>query len=483
MEELRLEDHSEDEGDEENIERVGALGHVKVTKLILHYAIPAIISMVVNAVYNMVDQVLIGWSDIGMLGIGATTVSFPITTIMTALSLMLSVGCASNFNLSLGRKDKEKAGRVAGNAITLGVIIGLVLFSVALIFLKPMLVLFGTTDAIMPHAIEYTRIIVYGIPFGILSAIFSQLIRADGNPRYSMVCMLTGAIFNLIFDPIMLFVFNFGIQGIAFATSFGMFISAAMGALYFVKSFQSVRFVKEYFVPRLEFIKAIFSLGVASFFNQIAMTIVQIIMNNTLKTYGELSMYGGDVLIACVGSINKLSMFFFSFIIGLSQGCQPIIGFNYGARNYDRVRETVKKALSYAVVISSVMFLVYQLLPRQLLMFYGNNPESFFEFGSRYLRIFMFFTFLNCVQPITVGFLTSIGKGRRGLFISMTRQILFLIPLLLILPRSLGIEGILYAGPVSDIMAVIVAAALLVSEVKNMSRLQHEKTLEKTAVT
>ena len=465
---------------EENIERIDSLGHEKISKLIVRYAIPTIVSMVVNAIYNMTDQVMIGWSDIGMLGIGATTVSFPITTVMTALSLMLSVGCASNFNLSLGRGDKEKAGRVAGNAISLGIIIGLSLFTISMIFLKPLLILFGTTDSIMPYAIDYTRIIIYGLPFGIISAILTQLIRADGNPRYSMVCLLTGALFNLIFDPVVLFIMDMGVKGIALTTSIGMVISASMGALYFVKSFRSVKLVKSYFVIKFEYIRAIFSLGVASFFNQLAMTVMQIVMNNTLRVYGAISVYGSDTAIACVGSINKLSMVFFSFIIGIGQGCQPIMGFNYGARNYERVKETFKKALMSAFTISAVMFLIYQFLPRQLLMFYGKNPESFFEFGTKYLRLYMVMTFLNFVQPITVGFLTSIGKGRKGLFISMTRQIIFLIPLLLILPRFFGIEGVFYAGPVSDCMAVAVALMLIIHEMKDLSKLKSELEIRTT---
>ena len=446
------------------------LGYEKIGKLIPKFAIPAIVGMVVNAVYNMIDQVLIGWSDIGMLGIGATTVSFPITSIMTALGLLLSAGCAANFSINLGRGDKAKAGRFAGTAISLGAVTGISLFAIAIILLKPMLVLFGSTEAIMPYAIDYTFIIIFGIPFGILTNIFSTLIRADGNPRYSMVCSLTGAIFNLIFDPMVLFIFKLGLKGIAFTTSFGMVITAVMGGIYVFKSFRAVRLTLDHLRVRFEETKAIVSLGIASLFNHIAMTISQIIMNNTLRTYGSLSVYGSDAIIACVGSISKFAMVFGSVNIGIGQGCQPIIGFNYGAKQYGRIKQTYRTAIAAAVIFSTAVFLTYQIFPRQILMLYGNNPDAFYDFGTRYLRIFMFMTFANCVQPITANFFTSIGKARKGLLVSMTRQILLLIPLLLILPLFLGVDGILFAGPISDFFTVIIALALSFHEIRHLTQ-------------
>jgi len=428
--------------------------------------------MVVNAIYNMIDQVLIGWSDVGMLGIGATTVSFPLTTIMTALSLLFSVGCAAGFNLNLGKGDNAKAGRIAGTAISLGVIAGTALLVVSLLFLRPMLVLFGATEAIMPYAVDYTRIIIFGIPFGILSTIFSSLIRADGNPRYSMICMLSGAAFNLVFDPMVLFVFKLGLKGIAFTTSFGMVITAVMGAAYLLKSFRAVKLARDFFRIRFEEAKTTLSLGLGAMFNQAAMTVMQIVMNNTLRVYGENSAYGNDAIISCVGSINKLNMIFISVVVGVGQGCQPIIGFNYGAKQYDRVKKTYRTSMIIALTASLAVFLVYQLLPRQLLSFYGNNPDAFFDFGTLFLRIFMLMTFLNCVQPITASFLTSIGKAQKGLFIAMTRQVIFLIPLLILLPRFFGLEGILFAGPVSDFAAAATGIVLAFSEMKNMTKLQ-----------
>jgi putative MATE family efflux protein len=447
------------------------LGYEKVEKLIVRFAVPAIISMVVNAVYNIVDQVFIGWSDIGMLGIGATTVSFPLTTIATSVSLLLAVGGASLFNLSLGRGEPERAARTAGNSIILSIIAGILLFAASLLLLTPMLTLFGATDANMPYAVSYTRIIIYGIPFQILGTVLSHLIRADGSPKYSMACMLSGAVFNLIFDPVFLFVFDMGIEGIALATSLGMVLSTSIGAVYFLRRLKSAPLDRSSFRLTASNVQAICSLGMASFFNQIALTVMQIVLNNTLKTYGGLSVYGSDIPIACVGSVNKINTIFLSVIIGIGQGCQPINGFNYGAKNYGRVIRTYTTAVVSGTAVAALTFLIYQLFPVPILKVFGNNSDAFYEFGERFLRIFMFMSFFNGVQPITANFFTSIGKARKGLFISLTRQIIILIPLLIILPRFMGIDGVLYAGPASDFAAGTVGLALVWNEIRQMKKL------------
>lgn len=454
------------------------LGTEKVGKLIAQFAIPAIIGMVVNAIYNLVDQLYIGWSDIGMLGIGATTVAFPMVTIITAVSLMLAVGGASNFNLSLGRGNKEQAGRTAGTAMGTGAIVGVVLMILALIFLRPLLNLFGATEANMEYAVAYARIIVFGIPFQILSTIFGHMIRADGSPKYSMVVMISGAVFNIVFDYVFLFQWGMGIEGIALATSLGMVLSTILGLIYMLRSFHSAPLTKEMLIPRLPILKTICALGLASFFNQIAMTLMQIVLNNTLRHYGGISEFGSDVPIAVVGSVQKINGIFISIIIGIGQGCQPINGFNYGAKKYSRVKQTYKVAVTAATIVSVIVFTIYRFFPRTLLSVFGNNPEMFYEFGVRYLHTFMFMTFFNGFQPITSNFFTSIGKAQKGIFISMTRQIIFLIPLLLILPTFMGLDGVLFAGPISDFAAAALAIVLVIFEMKNMTKLELQQKKE-----
>ena len=446
------------------------LGYENINKLIARFAIPAIISMVVNAAYNIIDQVLIGWSNVGMLGIAATTVSFPMTTIVTSMALMLSIGGASNFNLNLGAGKKDAAGKIAGNALALGSIVGTVLMLLAFIFLSPMLNLFGATEANSQLAISYTRIVLFGIPFQILASITSALIRADGNPKYSMSCMLAGAIFNIVCDPFVLFVLHWGIEGIALTTMLGPVISSSMGIYYISKKFKSVQLKKEYFRIQFAIIKRIIALGLASFFNQIAMTIMQIVLNNALKTYGGASVYGSDVPIAVVGAIGKINMVFMSMCIGIGQGCQPINGFNYGAGNFDRVKKTYLTAIKLSLMVSTATFLIYQFFPRALIMIFGDNPEIFYDFGVRYLRTYLLMSFLSGIQPVTSNFFTSIGKAYKGMFIAMTRQILFLIPLLIILPLFFGLDGILYAGPVAEVVTATVAICLVTYEIRHLGQ-------------
>jgi putative MATE family efflux protein len=452
----------------EEVVKENVLGYENINKLIAKFAIPAIISMVVNALYNIIDQVLIGWSNIGMLGIAATTVSFPMTTVVTSAALLLSVGGASNFNLSLGKGEKDTAGRIAGNALGMGLTIGVILMLLALVFLSPMLNLFGATDTNMPLAADYTFIVLFGIPFQILATITSSLIRADGAPKYSMACMLAGAIFNIICDPFVLFVLGWGIKGIALTTMLGPVISTVMGVFYIGKHFTSVQLKKEHFYFHFDSIRRIIALGLAAFFNQIAMTLMQIILNNALKTYGGASIYGSDVPIAVVGSIGKINMIFMSVCIGIGQGCQPIVGFNYGAGNYDRVKKTYFVAIKLSLLVSVITFLIYQLFPRPLMMIFGDNPEIFYTFGARYLRIHMVLAFLGGIQPVTSNFFTSIGKAYKGMFIAMTRQILFLIPLLIILPQFFALDGILYAGPIAEAVTAIVAISLVAYEIKHL---------------
>ncbi len=444
------------------------LGTAPVGRLILKYSVPAIISMLVNAVYNMVDQIFIGYG-IGMLGIAATNVAFPITTICTAIALLLGVGGASNFNLRLGEGNREKASYIAGNMLSLLAISGLALGAVVILALRPMLLFFGATGNVLPLALPYTSIIAPGVPFLIFATGACNLIRADGSPRYAMACMLAGAVFNLIFDPIFLFVFDMGIEGIALATTLGQILSAFIAAVYLWRRFHTVPLQRRHLMPRVALLRAICALGMASFFNQLAMTAVQITLNNTLRYYGGLSAYGSDIPLAAVGAISKLNILFLSIVVGIAQGCQPINGFNYGARQYARVKQCYRRAVTAASIIAVVAFLVFQLFPRQLMVVFGEDDPLYIQFSVRYLRIFMFCTFLNGIQPVTANFLTSIGKARRGILISLTRQIIFLLPLVLLLPLLLGIDGVMYAGPVADAAASAVSVLLVRRELRGMT--------------
>lgn len=431
------------------------LGTAPVGGLIGKFAIPAIISMLVSALYNIVDQIFIG-QGVGMLGNAATNVAFPVTTIATALALLLGIGGASNYNLEMGAGREKKASSIAGTALSTLVITGVILAVAVLLFLRPLLSLFGATTDVMPYAVDYLGITAVGLPFYALSIGGNHIVRADRSPTYSMTCVLTGAIVNTILDPLFIFGFGWGIKGAAWATVIGQVVSGILVIIYFGK-FRKMYLEMSMLKPSSECLKAIISLGMASCINQIAMAIVQIVLNNILRYYGGLSVYGSDIPIACVGVISKVNQVFMAICIGISQGCQPIWGFNYGAKKYDRVRLAYRYSVIACTAIATVFFLCFQLFPHQIVSIFGTGSDLYFQFAERYLKIFMFMTFANGIQPMSSGFFTSIGKAKLGIVMSLTRQVLFLMPLIVVFSLIMGIDGVMYAGPIADAAAFVLA--------------------------
>lgn len=431
------------------------LGTAPVGGLIGKFAIPAIISMLVSALYNIVDQIFIG-QGVGMLGNAATNVAFPVTTIATALALLLGIGGASNYNLEMGAGREKKASSIAGTALSTLVITGVILAVAVLLFLRPLLSLFGATTDVMPYAVDYLGITAVGLPFYALSIGGNHIVRADRSPTYSMTCVLTGAIINTILDPLFIFGFGWGIKGAAWATVIGQVVSGILVVIYFGK-FRKMYLELSMLKPSSECLKAIISLGMASCINQIAMAIVQIVLNNILRYYGGLSVYGSDIPIACVGVISKVNQVFMAICIGISQGCQPIWGFNYGAKKYDRVRLAYRYSMISCTAIATVFFLCFQLFPHQIVSIFGTGSDLYFQFAERYLKIFMFMTFANGIQPMSSGFFTSIGKAKLGIVMSLTRQVLFLLPLIVVFSLIMGIDGVMYAGPIADAAALSLA--------------------------
>ena len=445
------------------------LGYQPIGKLLPKFAIPSIISFLVSAMYNIVDQIFIG-QGVGQLGNAATTVAFPLVTICTALALLLGVGSASNFNLRMGEGRQEEAQRIAGTGLSAIVIFGFSLAVLVMLFLRPLLLLFGATSNNLPYALLYTRITALGYPLVIFSTASSQLIRADGSPTYSMTCQISGAVLNTVLDYIFVFPMGMGMAGAAWATVLGQLLAAVLALRYFFY-FHSFPITAQLLRPRLSYLRAIASLGAAACFNQLAMMVVQITMNNVLKYYGGLSIYGEDIPLACVGVITKVNTILMGILIGTAQGCQPIVGFNYGAKNYPRVRKTYLTGVTFATAVSVAAFLCFQIFPRHIVSIFGQGSEEYYHFAEQYFRIFLFMTFLNGIQPLTSNFFTSIGKAKMGIFISMTRQIIFLLPLILLFPMLWGIDGVMYAGPIADLAAGILAVVLIVREMRIMDRL------------
>lgn len=449
-----------------NIMKSNPLGREGVGALLRKFSIPSIISMLVGALYNIVDQIFIG-QKIGELGNAATNVAFPLSIASLALSLLLGIGGAAAFNLASGRGEDEKTGFIIGNSVTLLILSGIVLMTITLFFLEPLLIFFGSPDNVLDYAKTYTRIVALGFPFVVLSTGAGHLIRADGSPKFAMVCNLSGAILNTILDPIFIFGFDMGMAGAAIATIMGQVLSFVL-AIGYLRNFRTVKLLWKHFIPRFKHFSQTMLLGLAPAFNQVAMMVVQIIMNKTLVHYGAQSAYGAAIPLAAAGVITKTAMIFFAVIIGISQGMQPIVSFNYGAKKYDRVKEVFRLSLISGFIISFIAFLLFQIFPIQIVSIFGKGSPEYFLFSSRYFRIFMFFTFINFFQPISANFFTAIGKPHKGMFISLTRQIIFLLPLIFFLPMFLGIDGVVYAGPVADFFAASVSVFFISYELKKM---------------
>ncbi len=446
------------------------LGSEPVSTLLRRFAVPSVIAMLVSALYNMVDQLFIGHS-IGVLGNAATNVAFPLSMVCTSIGLLCGIGGAANFNLCMGRREPEHAKSYVGNAISMLAILGVILCVAVQLFLRPMMLLFGATPDVIDYACTYTRITSIGFPFLIVTIGGSNLIRADGSPKFSMLCNLVGAIVNTILDPLFIFVFHMGMAGAALATITGQILSFAL-VVFYLRGFKTLPLSLSDLKPNMACWARIAALGATPAFNQVAMMVVQIVMNNTLTYYGSNSVYGSDIPLACAGIISKVNMLFFSFVIGISQGLQPIVSFNFGAQKYDRVKDAYKKAVFAATAISIVAFLCFQLFPRQIIGIFGSGSKEYLHFAERYFRIFLFFTFLNGIQPVSSNFFTSIGAPKKGIFLSLTRQIIFLLPLLLIFPYLFGIDGVMYTAPIADLAAASVSIVMVVREFKIMAKLQ-----------
>lgn len=449
------------------------LGTEPVGKLMLKFAVPSIIAMLVSALYNIVDQLFIGIA-VGTDGNAATNIAFPLTTMCISVALMFGVGGASCYNLSLGEGNKEKAPFFIGNTFVMLASCGVVLCAVTELFLEPMLIFFGSPENILPFAKDYVRITALGFPFLILTTGGGHHIRADGSPGMTMFCNIIGAVINTGLDALFVFGFKWGMKGAAAATVIGQVISACVVIWYIIFRFKSSALSAKHFIPRLRIIGRAAAIGLASFINQIAIMIVQIVINNLLKYYGALSVYGDSIPIAASGIVMKVNQIVFSFSIGLSQGSQPIESYNYGAKQYPRVRKALFLAMAVSFAIALTAFVFFQTMPRQILALFGDGSEEYFAFGENFFRVFLIFVPLVSLQPVISVFFTSIGKPVKGIILSLTRQILFFLPLAVILPIFLGIDGIMYAGPCGDIMSMIVAAIMIIAELRLMKRQERE---------
>ena len=452
--------------------RVNPLAVEPIGKLIVKFAVPSVISMVVNAVYNLVDQIFIGWG-IGYLGNGATNVVFPMVVIAMAFSFLVGDGSAAYFSLSLGRGEPEKARKAAGNELVLLAVLGVCLTIFFLIFLEPILLTFGATPQVLPYAIEYGRIIVLGFPFFMVGIGLNGIIRVDGSPQYAMATMLTGAILNTILDPIAIFVLDWGVGGAALATIISQMVSCILGLLYLPKLKSIKTLDKQSITPSWKTIRTSCSLGVSSFISQVAGSVVIFVVNNALVDYGAQSVYGADIPLSAFGIVIKVNQIFVSVLIGLAVGAQPIVGYNYGAKNYRRVRRTYVTEIIIATITAFIGWCVFQFAPEYVVRLFGNETDLYNEFAVRCFRTFLLTLPIVGFQIGSSIFFQAIGKPVIASVLSLSRQILFLVPSVLILSSAMGVIGILWAGPTADSLSTTLTTVFVVWQMITLHRLIH----------
>lgn len=449
------------------------LGKEKIGKLMLMFAVPCIISMLVNSLYNIVDQIFIGWG-VGYLGNGATNVVFPINMICLAFALMIGDGTSAYLSLKLGENKKDEASKGVLNGIIMSFIIAICFCVIVLLFLPQLLNLFGCTEKLKSYALGYGYIIGIGLPFMIIGTSLNSMIRADGNPKYSMLSMLSGAILNVILDPIFIFVFNLGVKGAAIATVISQVLTFVINILY-IRKFKSIDIKRKSFGLCKDTCKMVLKLGVSSFITQMSIVLVMAFENNLLGKYGASSSYGAEIPITVLGIVMKMSQILNSIIIGLAVGAQPILGYNYGAGKLDRVFLTLKKVLCISLIISTTAFLLFQLVPDKLILLFGQGNDLYIEFACLAFRIYLMLVICNGIQVPSGIFFQAIGKSGRSAVLSLSRQIIFLIPGMVILGHFYGIKGVLYAGPIADLLAFILSVTFLSIEVKNLKKLPNEE--------
>lgn len=446
------------------------LGTEKIGKLLRKFAIPCIISLVVNALYNIVDQIFIGWG-VNYLANGATNIVFPITVICLSFALMFGDGTSAFLSLKLGEKNKKDAEKGVANGILTSVIVSITLGIFILLFLPQLLNLFGCTDALREYALGYGYVIAIGLPFMMIGTTLNSIIRADGSPKFAMTSMLTGAILNIILDPIFIFDWglNMGVQGAALATIISQIVTFLMNVIY-LRKFKSIKLTKKSFKPELKMAKAVSALGISSFITQMAIVIVIAVENSMFRKYGVQSKFGAEIPLTVQGIVMKINQILNSIIIGIAAGSQPIIGYNYGAKKYDRVKKTIKIVLGLSFTVSLVAFILFQTIPEQLIGIFGSGDALYNEFACLSFRIFLMLTIFNGIQIASGIFFQAIGKPTRSAILTLSRQILFFIPSAIILSHFFNVMGVLYAGPVADALAFTIAVILLTIEIKKLGK-------------
>lgn len=439
------------------------LGTESVRKLLLEFSIPAIVGMLVNALYSIVDRIFVG-KGVGLLGISATTVAFPIALIIMAFGMLVGIGAAATVSIRLGQKKKEVAEHILGNALTLLIIISILVTTLGLIFEKNILIVFGASPEVLPLAKQFVTIILLGVILQNIGFGLNNIIRSEGNPRVAMITMLIGAILNTIFNPLFIFVFHLGIRGSALATIVSQTVCSVWVLSYFLGKKSLLKIRIKNLKPEAHIVGQIFSIGMSPFLMQLAASLINVTFNNSLERYG------GDIAIAAFGIINSVMSLILMPLFGINQGSQPIIGYNYGAKNFDRVKETLKLAIIAATCLCSIGFIIIELFPRVIISAFSNSDTELINIGSQGIRIFLMMLPIIGFQVVSSNYFQAIGRAKISIFLSLLRQVIILLPLLIILPRFFKLIGIWISGPTSDLISSILTAIFVIREIRRMNK-------------
>ena len=455
---------------EQNLTMANPLGVQPIGKLLITFSVPAIISCLINSVYNIVDQIFIG-QGIGYLGNAATTVAFPIMTILLAFGTLIGSGASAYAAIRLGEQKRQEAEHTLNNSFWFSILVGVVIMVLGLVFLEPIMRLFGATETVLPYAMQYTGIVLLGTPFNIVALTLSSLARTDGHPRLSMYGMLIGAALNTILDPIYIFVFKWGVSGAAIATVTSQIISAVVLTAYFIKQIdqrQHMRLKKEMIKLDFRLVGKFVVLGISSGITQSVACIMQVVMNNSLVYYGDQTTIGGDVALSAMGIIMKIALIIAAFAIGIGIGAQPILGYNRGAGHYHRIKKTYLMAVSFATILIAICWAVCQIMPEPIINLFGKENAEFTNFAVKCLRIYLFGIFCAGFQIVSTNYFQATGQPLKASILSMLRQLLLLIPLIIILPLFFGLEGILYSAPIADIASAMIVAGFIMPEMRKL---------------
>ncbi len=449
------------------------LGTEPVGKLLLKYSIPAVIGMIVNGLYNVVDRIFIGnIPDVGSLAISGLGVSLPIMTIFVAFGMLTGVGGAANVSIKLGEGKREVAEKVLANALMLAVIIGITLTTISMLFIDEILFAFGASGDSLPFAKEYINTIIYGSTFNILAMTLNNHIRGDGAPKLSAIIMVVGCGMNIVLDALFIFGFEMGIRGAALATVISQTVTAIMGLSYYLKGKSNVRLKKENLKLDKKVIGLIVAIGSAPFAMQLAASTVQVISNNMLKTYG------GDLAIGAMATINSVLMMIGMPIMGINQGAQPIIGYNFGAKLYDRSEKTLKISIAVATIGLLIGWSCVMLFSNTIVSVFNPEPELV-AISADGIRKYLLCMPLMATSMLSSNYMQSIGKAKQAMFLGLLRQVILLTPLMLILPSFLGLDGVWYSMPIADVLSVTITLIVLMHTIKGYRK---QEQLEKEAM-